>query len=181
MKKLCLSLILITIIFSAFAEDVLTLNNQMVFKGDVKKINGCTVTFKAADGEKYQIPASDIYSVQFENITDKVYTSYLELTEYDPDACMKGSLDADNYHGKAGLHIALGVLFGPFAIIGAAVSNPTPQNGNGTYMMSKNKELFSDPLYLSCYKKKAKGQNVGNTALGWLAWVIFAIAIGGSA
>jgi hypothetical protein len=33
---------------------------------------------------------------------------------------------------------------------------------------SKNKDQFDDPEYLSCYKKKAKGQLTGMEALGWV-------------
>jgi len=52
-------------------------------------------------------------------------------------------------------------------MIGTAVSDPTPEKGKQTYMMSDNKEQFSDPQYLSCYKKKAKGQLIGMEGAGW--------------
>jgi hypothetical protein len=42
--------------------------------------------------------------------------------------------------------------------------------------MSRNKEQFSDPEYLSCYTKKAKGQLIGIEALGWGAWILFILA-----
>jgi hypothetical protein len=44
-------------------------------------------------------------------------------------------------------------------------------------MMSKNKDQFSDPAYLSCYKKKAKGQLIGMEGLGWAAWVLLLLVI----
>jgi hypothetical protein len=149
----------------------LTLNNEMVFIGKVTKIKDCEVVFRA-DGKKYVVPASDIFSIQFENVEDKIYTDYIKLAEVDPNKCLNGRLDAETYHGKKGGHFALGVLFGPFAMIGTALSNPTPEKGKQTYMMSKNKEEFSDPEYLSCYKKKAKGQLVGMEALGMVAWIL---------
>jgi hypothetical protein len=172
MKKISISIFTILFTLSSFAGDVLTLNNQMIFSGKVTKIKKCTVTFDA-DGKKFDIPADDIFSIAFEKETDKVYTSYMEMAKNDAaEQCMKGRLDADNHHGKAGLHVALGVLFGPFAVIGAAVSNPNPQKGKDTFMRSDNKDSFNDANYLSCYSKKAKGKNVGNAALGWLAWVL---------
>jgi hypothetical protein len=84
-------------------------------------------------------------------------------------------MDAQAFHGKRGGHFVLGVLFGPFAVIGTAVSNPTPERGARTYMMSKNKELFSDPEYLTCYRKKAKGQLIGMEFLGWGAWILIVL------
>jgi len=179
MKKLFTILLTILISTVIFCGDVVTLNDQKSFEGKVTKIKNCIVTFKASD-EKYYIPVTDIFSIQFEDINDKVYTSFMALADDDPDKCMKGQMDADMYHGKTGSHIALGVLFGPFAIIGAAVSSPTPQNGQSTYMMSKNKEFFSDPIYLSCYQKKARAKNVGNTAVGWGCWILLLLLLAGA-
>lgn len=157
------------------AGDILTLKNEKVFDGKVTKIKGSSVEFKA-ENQKYSIPASEIESIQFENNNDKVFTSYQALVNAEQSKCMAGSLDAENHHGKKGGAIALGALFGPFALVGTAIlANPTPEKGARTYMLSKNKELFSDAEYLSCYKKKAKGQLVGSTALGWAAWVLLVI------
>ncbi len=146
----------------------------MVYEGDVIKIKDCEVHFKA-EGQKYIIPSSDIFSVQFENTTDKVFTDYLKLTDSDPNKCLNGRLDAQSYHGKKGLHFALGVLFGPFAMIGTALSNPTPYRGINTLLMSKNKEQFSDPEYLTCYKKKAKGNLVLMELAGWGTWILLVL------
>ena len=100
------------------------------------------------------------------------------MSENNPDACLAGRTDAENHHGKAGLHVFLGVLFGPFAVLGAAVGQPKPQNGKNTLSMSKNQDSFNDPNYLSCYTKKARGQNVTNTLIGWGAWLLLIIALG---
>jgi len=171
MKKITLTLTAILIATSSFAGDILTLNNEMVFEGKVTKIKNCAVVFKA-DGKKFIVPSSEIFSVQFENTEDKVYTEYMQMADGDPNKCLSGRLDAENYHGKKGGHFVLGALFGPFAMIGTALANPTPEKGKQTYMMSKNKDQFSDPEYLSCYKKKAKGQLIGMEALGWGAWIL---------
>lgn len=162
---------------ATFAGDILTLNNEMIFEGKVTKIKNCTIVFKV-DGNKYIIPVSEIFSIQFENEEDKVYKKYLNISDQDPNKCLNGRLDAENYHGKKGSHFAYGVLFGPFAIVGtAAFANPTPENGNDTYLFSKNKNQFNDPEYLSCYKKKAKGQLIGTEALGWASWVLLLLII----
>ncbi|MGM0505411.1 MAG: hypothetical protein ACQESQ_12365, partial [Bacteroidota bacterium] len=151
-KKLTILSLLLLLFVTNQAADVITLNNQMSFSGKVKKIKDCQVKFKTA-GEVFFIPAEDIHSVVFENPNNRVFRAYQELS--DSEKCMKARSDADLYHGKTGFHVAMGVLFGPFAIIGAAVANPTPEKGNDTYVMSKNRENFSDATYLSCYKKKA--------------------------
>ncbi len=171
MKKTFFTFIAITFAYVAFAGDILTLNNQMIFEGKVIKIKDCTVVFKA-EGNKYIIPAADIFSLEFENIEDPVYKDYIEVADLTENKCLKGQLDAENYHGKKGGHYVLGLLFGPFAMIGTALANPTPDKGKRTYMISQNKELFNDLEYLSCYKKKAKGQLIGMEALGWGTWIL---------
>ena len=159
-------------------KDVLTLTNQMKFKGDVITIKDCQVKFKA-EGKAYWVPAAAIYTIEFANPKDEVYIKYIK--QESANKCLSGNTDADLYHGKAGFHVAMGVLFGPFALIGAAVASPTPQKGKSTMFLSENKELFNDAEYLSCYQKKARGKNVLNTALGWAAWIILVIAVSGSA
>ena len=178
MKRLTFTLIAVLISVASFAGDVLTLTNTMVFEGKVTRIKDCSIVFKA-DGDRYIIPVSDIFSIEFENTEDEVYTKYMKLADDDPNKCMNGKLDAELYHGKKGGHFLLGVLFGPFAMIGTALSNPIPEKGRQTYMLSKNREQFHDPEYLSCYKRKAKGQLIGAEALGWGAWILFVLAVGG--
>jgi hypothetical protein len=176
MKKLTLLFTIILTSVLSFAGDILTLNNGMVFEGKIIKIKDCDVTFKA-DGQKYVIPASDIFSLQFEDVNNRIYTQYLELSKDSQNKCLNGRLDAENYHGKKGAHFILGMLFGPFAMIGTALTNPTPEKGNDTYLRSNHKDQFNDAEYLSCYKKQAKKQMLGMDALGWGAWVLFIITI----
>ena len=176
MKKIFLSSILMLFSTLSFAGDILTLKNKMAFEGKVHKIKECVVVFKA-EGSEYVVPATDIFSIQFENTEDKVYTDFIKQSALDPNKCLNGRLDAENYHGKSGGHFILGVLFGPFAMIGTALANPTPEKGKQTYMMSKNKEQFNDLEYLTCYKKKAKGQLVTMEALGWGAWVLLTLLL----
>jgi len=163
--------------FSAIkGNDVLTLNNKMVFEGKVKKIKECTVVFKA-EGKRYRIPASDIYSIQFEDTQDPIYVEYVEMVQLDTSKCMKGRFDAQYLHGKKGGHFFLGFLFGPFAVIGTALADPTPYKSTQTLSLSKNKDLFSDPEYLSCYRSKAKGQLIGMEFAGWGAAVLLILLL----
>lgn len=174
MKKTILTIVVSLLSLLTHAGDVLTLNNEKKFDGKVLSIKECSIVFKS-NGSKYVIPTSEIFSIQFEKVDNRIYTDYMKLSDNDPNKCMSARLDAENYHGKKGAHFALGVLFGPFAMIGTALANPTPEKGRQTFMMSKNKDMFNDPEYLSCYKKKAKGQLIGMEALGWGAWILLVI------
>jgi hypothetical protein len=174
MNRFSLMLFAVCLTVLSTAGDVLILTNEMMFEGKVVKIKGCSIIFKTEDA-KYIIPASDIYSIHFENVEDKVYTDYMAMS--DPNKCLNGRLDAEFHHGKKGGHFILGALFGPFAMLGTAIANPTPEKGRKTYMLSQNKDQFSDPEYLSCYKKKAKGQLLAMEALGWAAWILVVVAI----
>ncbi len=176
MKKATLTITAMIFAIATFAGDLLTLNNQKVFEGNVTRIKDCTVVFKA-NGKRFEVPASEIFSIQFENVEDKVYTEYMKLADGDPNKCLSGRLDAENYHGKKGVHFIMGVLFGPFAMIGTALADPTPEKGKQTLAISKNKEMFSDLEYLSCYKSKAKGQLIGMEALGWGAWILLFLVL----
>ncbi len=177
MNKITLTFIATLFSFVSFAGDILTLNNNMTFEGKVSKIKKCLVAFKA-EGKKYIIPASEIFSIQFEKSENKVYKKYTKMNDLDSSKCLNGRHDAQSYHGKKGGHFALGALFGPLAMLGTAISNPTPEKGKNTYMISKNREQFNDPEYLKCYRKKAKGQLIGMEALGWGAWILFVLATG---
>lgn len=177
MKKVILSLLTVFTLVSANAADKLTLTNGMKFQGDVVKVKGCSVIFKSEAG-RVEVPAKDIYSVEFENPNDKEFLKYVELLESEGtgDKCINGQMDAENYHGKKGGHFALGVLFGPFAVIGTAIgANPTPYNGRNTVSLSPNKDQFNDPEYLLCYKKQAKASLIGMECAGWATWILFVL------
>ena len=94
--------------------------------------------------------------------------------------CLNGQMDAENFHGKKGGHFALGFLFGPFAMIGTALANPTPYNSSNMIMMVDDRDdpKFSDPVYLDCYKKKAKTSLIGVEGLGWLSWILILLVAG---
>ncbi len=177
MKRITLIMIAVLMAFSSYAAgDILTLNNGKKFEVKVKRIKDCSVICKAR-GQKFEIPASDIFSLQFENTTDKVYIRYLKMLDQNPDLCMQGKLDAKNYHGKKGVHVVLGFLFGPFAMLGTALANPSPYNGKRTQLMSKNKDHFSNLEYLSCYKKTAKNQLIKMEATGWASSIVLSFSI----
>lgn len=162
---------------NTYAADIITLTNAHQLQGKVLNIRNRQVTF-SIDESTFLIPSGDIYSIQFENPENKIYQRYLSKLKADEslEKCMNARNDAQQLHGKKGGHFVLGVLFGPFAMLGTALANPNPLNGRNTPLLSSHKNQFNDPEYLACYKKKAKGQLIGMEGLGWLAWVLFIVA-----
>ena len=161
------------------SKDILILVNKSdgtpgrSFEGVIKRIKKCEVVFET-EGEKYFVPASEIYSLNFADSTSRILTRYLKIPL--DDRCMKGTMDAQMYHSAAGSFVC-GVLFGGFAVIGAALGNPMPGNAAN---VSPNRELFSDPVYLYCYSQTARKKNIQNAALGWGTWALFLLAILGA-
>jgi len=188
---------------SMFAQDIITLRNGNEIQAFVQNISEIEVKYKRSDnpnGPNYTLKKSDIFMIRYANgsrdvFTDKISTHAVETTsapvvvqpsvqsmtewvnEGYQDACFQGSSDAKEYHGKIGAHIALGFLFGPLAIIGTAVSNPTPEKGKDiySYALLENDELFSNPTYRKCYRKQAKRQLIGWECLGCAFWCLFAL------
>ena len=176
MKKVTLVILTLLLTVSAFASDILILNNERVFNGKVTKIGKCEIIFKV-EGHKYTIPASDIFSIQFEDTNNKIYRKYVKSLDKDPNKCLAAQLDVKNYHGRKVGHAVLGFLFGPAAMLGTAVSNPTPDRGKHTYIMSKNSEYFSDTEYLNCYRNTAKTSLLQMEALGWAASLLILLLL----
>lgn len=176
MKSISLIIFLTMLGMCLHAGDVLILTNQKSYQGKVTKIKDCQVVFKS-DGDKFIIPATDIYSIEFENKSNKIYLKYLDELTTDPYKCVNGRLDAAQYHGKKSAHIALGFLFGPFAMLGTAMSKPTPQNGQLTAQRSNHAYLFDDPEYLDCYRKRAKGKLIGAESIGFGISVLMILLI----
>jgi hypothetical protein len=170
MKKLFSLFVMAALSAAMYVTYVITLTNQMIFEGKVLKIKECMVKFQAANGNKYWIPADDIFSVQFEDPMDAALIDYM-LDVDNPDKCLLGRTDAEMHHGKKGAHVIYGFLSGPFAMLVSAASTPSPYNDD-TLMLSKNNEIFDEPAYLNCYRKKATGQNIGMEAIGWAGWIL---------
>jgi len=152
----------------------LKLNNGMKFEGIIKKINECDCQFKV-DNHKYNIPLSDISDI---NVYNEKFREKVTNILGSQNNCINGQTDAELYHGKRGSHIALGFLTGVIGIVGVAiVANPNPYKGSNTGALSQNKNDFNDPIYLNCYKKKAKGKLVGSTAIGLAGWVALLLLV----
>lgn len=99
MRKNSLLFALLSCAIMLSAKDVVVLLNEMKFEGEILKIRNCEVVFKASDGNKYHIPANDIYLVEFENPSQsKAYADYLELSEVGAELCLVGRSDAENFH-----------------------------------------------------------------------------------
>ena len=172
MKKIISLLFTLFLVNSTFAFDQLTLLNKATFEGWVTSIDDKVVQFNF-NQEVFNIPIIDVETIVFENTLNPLLIKFQEKSS--EDACSKGSLDAEMYHGKKGIHFALGMLFGPFSMIGTALSNPNPRNSKHTYIDSQNKDYFNNAEYLLCYKKTAKRKLIGMEALGWATWILIVL------
>lgn len=108
--------------------------------------------------------------------TDSVIASK-ETTIYSVENGLKGKMDARLFHGRVVGNVISGFLFGAFGVIGAALSNPKPTHSIKTIRMSKNKDIFNNASYLKGYKKKARGMNVVNSAIGWTIWIALVVLV----
>ena len=179
MKKLILLFLTGLTVISTQAFDKLTLTNGMQFQGDVVKVKSCSVMFKTEVG-KVEVPAKDIYSVEFENPNDEQFVEYMAVLDStsSADKCTNGRMDAKKYHGKKGGHFFLGFFFGPVAVIGTAIiAKPTPYNAKNQVALSQspNKDQFTDPEYLMCYKKEVKKSLILMECVGFGGKVIFSL------
>lgn len=161
--------ILIALLFACisknYASDIITLKNNMSFDGKIVKCKNSYIWF-VANEVKYSIPISDILNISLENDEMNKLNKQLKMAVQDYSICEKATFDAKNYHKKEVGHFILGVLFGGLAVLGTAISNPSPEKGLQTELKSKNKDLFDNPEYLKCYKKNVKGRLIGAELLG---------------
>lgn len=166
MKLIFLSFLAVVFATNIIAKVITTLKNQLLFEGKVLRFQECEIHFRAA-GQKYVNPSADMLSFEFEDAYDKVCRNYLEIQTTNQDLCLQGQFEVDNYHGKEAGHFFLGVLLGLYAMIGKAISNPTPYGGRKTYIQLQNSDYFNDPEFLSRCEKKINGKLTGMEATGW--------------
>jgi len=153
----------------------ITPDDYLYFNGEIIKVKDCFVDFRSSDGQKYRIPGYDIMGYRLEDPMSKWEEALLEMIVNPEENCMAGRMDAAVFHKRKFGNFVGGILLGPFWVIGAAIWSPDPGSGRDTYIMSDNKDLFSDPYYLDCYKRKARSNNVIAALGGWATWILFAL------
>lgn len=165
MKKTIIIIMLMALVPFVNA-DVLQTKDGKLYHGQLRDVENCSVKFKIKRSN-YNIPATDIDFILFDDTTTAIYQKFVDVSQ-NKDACMKAMYDANYYHGKAFKHWTLGFLFGPLTILGELISNPKPKQGKETAYSSDNRDLFTDPVYLNCYKSQAKSNNLYFAMAGWL-------------
>lgn len=171
-----------TIVICSFvkSQDVLILKNGDELQTKITEVGISEVKYKMYDnqtGPIHVILKSEIFMIKYENGTKELIKSNVSIINVggynNADVCKKGQKDAELYHGKTGKHMLGGFLLGPFAVIGSALANPTPEKGDKTLEMSKNRdEINNDFYYRDCYIKKARTKNIVNTFAGWAGWLL---------
>jgi hypothetical protein len=201
MKNLFLFSVFVLLSQLSFSQDIIYKKDGTEIQAKIIEITTETIKYKnysQLEGPTRNILISDVFMLIYEDGSREVFKSNSEtktnvetenpileneIEETEPELnstekCFRGQNDADMYHGKKGSHVALGVAFGGFAVLGAALAEPTPEKGLSTPMMSENKELFMDQSYRSCYIKEARKNNVSSAAIGWGSWILILLAIG---
>lgn len=161
-------------IFPLQAADVVIMKDGHGFSGKIVSIKQGILKLKWQDDRLF-IPLEEVERVEFEDPENKLAGISFMNPVPQGENCIAGQQDAEMFHGKYGGHVVLGFFFGPFALIGTALASPYPHRGRHTAAMSQNKELFDNPEYALCYKRKAKARLLGAEAIGWGAWLVIAL------
>ena len=152
MKILPLLILFTSICTQSYAKDILTLTGKKKFNGEILKIKDCLITFKMNDNT-YKIPATNIFSIQFENAENKIYRKHLKKSLSSPeDVCLNANIN-DGSNNKDEVAIIKGVFFGPFANINAELIKSYKLKNSAPDINTGEKEIFSDPDYLKFYLK----------------------------
>ena len=158
-------------ILNCNAGDILTLKTEKIFERKVPKIKDYSIVFEAK-GKKNIVFSSLIFSIHLKGKNEAVTTRYMNLVLSDSNKYLNASGDAQKYHVKKGGHFVFGVLFHSSEMIGTTFSILKPDIVKHIYIISKNKELFSEPYYLISKlleeKSKKKTFNNGSFRMGLL-------------
>jgi len=163
-------------IIALYPFDTDECDDMRYFHGKITKVKDCFVHFKSNDGEKFRLPGNAIGGYYIQDATNVELDAAMLNVILDPNyACTQGTMDAQQYHKKALGNYAGGLLLGVFWVIGAAVAKPTPYKSSTTLAKSQNEDLFTDAMYLECYKKKARGTHVLAALGGWATWIAIVV------
>ncbi len=146
--------------------DWVLLKSGYAFRGDVIKFKHCELIMKV-EGQRLVIPADSIYYLEFQNPLDNVAVN---MQKFELNNCVKGKFDAP-LHGRGFGNGCLGFFFGVFGVIGTALGNAKPIRGMRA-RLSKNQDLFNDPEYMKCYRRRQRGRAVGASLTGWALFII---------
>ena len=137
------------------ALDILTLNwNKLYFSGVIENINNNVLTFNC-ENKKYKIPVAEIYSLEFENNFNPIYMQYLNQKNTDVNKWMKPLVELIDYKGGNDTLKIPAVLFGSYSGFDSKLALETISQRNS---IQKEKQVFSNPSYLSSWDVSAKSE-----------------------
>jgi len=162
MKNL-LFLLFCSFAITSSATDVLKLSNGMTFEGTVIKVGKCSLSF-AINDIAYTIPASDIYSVEFDNIS-KIRAKKISRMINSGDNCFSGTSDGA-MHGHKGGQFCAGFFGGFIGFAIVAIVDRSPSGSSNLMLIGNNRELWNDLSYLTCYEKQSKKEAMKMAGIG---------------
>jgi hypothetical protein len=176
--KNVLLLLFCGIAFNLSAFDVIELTNGKTFKGEIVKVNKCSIDF-AMEDNVFSIPASDIVYAEFAKIS-KRRVSKINRVLSNGDNCLAGTSDG-SMHGHKGGHFCAGFFGGLIGFVIVAVVDRTPSKSGNVVIAADNKSLWSDSSYLMCYEKASKKEAMKMAGIGWGSFLIlYIVALAGA-
>lgn len=180
MKRIFFVLLLTCVVNLCHGNDVVVLKNGITIECSISSINNTIISYQ--ENEKSKLSTVSLEEVMFLQIDPKNKSLLRQMRKdfkkikrgLQVDSCHEGITDANTFHKRAGGNFALGFFFGVFGLIGTAVGNPKMPH----YYPIADTSNLSDPTYIQCFSRKAKGKNIGNAAIGWgVSIVLSAILI----
>jgi len=157
----------------AISKDIIHLKNGERIKTHIIQIDsGMLITQKGKTHELRHYSTEDVEIIYLDENNQAMKSLVANNIQQSIDIkCEEGKADATVYHKRGFGNFCLGFLFGPFGVIGTAIGTPRSPD----YTKIPNKENLENANYLNCYKKKAKGKNVGAAFAGWGAIIVLAL------
>ncbi len=159
MKKFLLLLAFLPLALGA--KDLIALQTGQIFEGQLLKLQPRHVVFEV-QGQRYRIPLKDVSHLGYDEDAPALD---------DVDACLRAYNDA-RLRGREWHNFFGGVFFGPVTVVYDLLKTYHPMRDQRVMLLSTNKGLFSDPVYLECYSYRAKTHAALQAAGGWATWLI---------
>lgn len=162
------------IAFNLSAFDTIELSNGKVFKGEIIRVNKCSIDF-AIEDDVFSIPAKDIVYATFEKIS-KRRISKIDKVLSNGDNCLIGTTDG-SMHGHKGGQFCAGFFGGLIGFVIVAIVDRGPSKSGNIALVADNKSLWSDSSYLMCYEKSSKKSAIKMAGIGWGSFLILYIGL----
>lgn len=164
MKTSLLFYVCFAIASTGYTRDKIYLTNGKTLRCEIVTVEWNKLEYRQR-GKIAVLHADDVALIELDAANIEVIEKInVQIDPRNPLAsCEMGKADANAFHNRGFGNFALGFFFGPFGVLGTAIGAPRSPD----YVKIPVKENLSDPAYLKCYRKRARGKNVLHAAAGW--------------